>query len=113
MNRNMKVIAIVLVAGMVISLIGVAILSGNQSNPTAQSQNANLTSEQQNIFTTLVKRYKCLCGDCTLGLYNCTCDAPKGAEELKGFIKYNLAQGKTRNEVISLVANRYDMQPAY
>ncbi|KXS44734.1 MULTISPECIES: hypothetical protein [unclassified Candidatus Frackibacter] len=116
MNKSMKTVAMILVAGMVLSLVGIAVLSTNQSRNTPsvnQGQNVRLTSNQQGVFNALARRYKCLCGDCTLGLYNCTCDSPKGAKEIKGFIKYNLAQGKTRGEVIKLVSSRYGMQPGY
>ncbi len=48
--------------------------------------------------------FRCACGGCgELFLIDCTCDMPRGAKEEKDFIRRNLQQGLSVDEVITLV----------
>ncbi len=52
--------------------------------------------------------FRCACGGCgELFLIDCTCDMPRGAKEEKDFIRRNLQQGLSIDEVITLVDNEY------
>ena len=52
--------------------------------------------------------FKCACGGCgELFLIDCTCDMPRGAKEEKDFIRRNLQQGLSVDEVITLVEKEY------
>jgi hypothetical protein len=52
--------------------------------------------------------FRCACGGCgELFLIDCTCDMPRGAKEEKDFIRRNLQQGLSVDEVITLVENEY------
>lgn len=52
--------------------------------------------------------FRCACGGCgELFLIDCTCDMPRGAKEEKDFIRRNLQQGLTVDEVITLVEKEY------
>jgi hypothetical protein len=52
--------------------------------------------------------FRCACGGCgELFLIDCTCDMPRGAKEEKDFIRTNLQQGLSVDEVITLVEKEY------
>ncbi len=52
--------------------------------------------------------FRCACGGCgELFLIDCTCDMPRGAKEEKDFIRRNLQQGLSVDEVITLVEKEY------
>jgi cytochrome c-type biogenesis protein CcmH/NrfF len=93
---------------MVFSVVGVAVFSSKEEvSSYSQVQVGKLTATQQDIYNKLNSRYKCLCGDCDLMLYECDCDSEQGATEIKNFIKYNLAQGQSEAELINSLAARY------
>ena len=52
--------------------------------------------------------FRCACGGCgELFLIDCTCDMPRGAKEEKDFIRRNLQQGLSVDEVVTLVEKEY------
>jgi hypothetical protein len=52
--------------------------------------------------------FRCACGGCgELFLIDCTCDMPRGAKEEKDFIRKNLQQGLSVDEVITQVEKEY------
>jgi hypothetical protein len=56
----------------------------------------------------VAKHFKCPCGGCgELPLATCECDMPKGAVEVKHFIRGKLAEGFSVDQVIELVDKRY------
>ena len=66
--------------------------------------NSNLTGQVQLVAA----NFKCACGGCgELFLIDCTCDMPRGAKEEKDFIRKNLQQGLSVDEVITLVEKEY------
>ena len=56
----------------------------------------------------VAKNFLCACGGCgELPLETCTCDMPKGSVEEKNFIRKNLNEGLTVEQVIELVDEKY------
>jgi hypothetical protein len=79
-------------------------------SPTGQNfqrvsdNNAALESEVKLVAA----NFRCACGGCgELFLIDCTCDMPRGAKEEKDFIRRNLQQGLSIDEVITLVDKEY------
>jgi hypothetical protein len=66
--------------------------------------NSNLVGQVQLVAA----NFRCACGGCgELFLIDCTCDMPRGAKEEKDFIRKNLQQGLSVDEVITLVEKEY------
>jgi hypothetical protein len=66
--------------------------------------NSNLAGQVRLVTA----NFKCACGGCgELFLIDCTCDMPRGAKEEKDFIRKNLQQGLSVDEVITLVEKEY------
>jgi hypothetical protein len=77
--------------------------SGSNYQP-ASGANSNLAGPVQLVAA----NFKCACGGCgELFLIDCTCDMPRGAKEEKDFIRKNLQQGFSVDEVITLVEKEY------
>ena len=56
----------------------------------------------------VARNFRCACGGCgELQLATCQCDMPSGAEEERAFIRYNLKDGLTVDQVIEMVDNKY------
>lgn len=52
--------------------------------------------------------FNCPCSDhCGDALDTCSCSAPRGAVEIKGFIQTQLDAGKKENDVVKLVQQKY------
>ena len=80
------------------------ILTDSSSYRSASSPNSNLAGQVQLVAA----NFKCACGGCgELFLIDCTCDMPRGAKEEKDFIRKNLQQGLSVEEVITLVEKEY------
>lgn len=72
-----------------------------QDQPVA---NAGLESKVRLVTA----NFRCACGGCgELPLIDCTCDMVKGAKEEKDFIRQELSVGKTVDQVIRLVEEKY------
>jgi hypothetical protein len=56
----------------------------------------------------VARNFKCACGGCgELPLETCECDMPKGSVEEKKFIREQLAEGLTVEQVIELLDKKY------
>jgi hypothetical protein len=76
-------------------------VSNNKSAPGA---NSDIVGQVQLVSA----NFRCACGGCgELFLIDCTCDMPRGAKEEKDFIRRNLQQGLSVDEVITLVEKEY------
>lgn len=63
--------------------------------------------DEADVFA-VAKNFICACGGCgEQPLETCQCDMPKGSVEEKNFIRKNLAQGLTVDQVIELVDEKY------
>lgn len=55
----------------------------------------------------VAKEFACPCGNCNDALDTCTCDHPKGAFEVKGFIAQQLAAGHKKPHIVEMVQQKY------
>lgn len=66
-----------------------------------------LNVEEEAVIS-VAKNFKCPCGGCgELPLATCECDMPRGAVEVKNFIREKLAGGFSKEQVIELVDKQY------
>jgi cytochrome c-type biogenesis protein CcmH/NrfF len=78
--------------------------SGAAISQSAPGNNANL----ENQVRLVAANFRCACGQCgELFLIDCTCDMPRGAMEQKNFIRNQLRQGTTVEQVITLTDQQY------
>jgi len=71
---------------------------------TASGANSDIIGQVQLVAA----NFRCACGGCgELFLIDCTSDMPRGAKEEKDYIRRNLQQGLSVDEVITLVENEY------
>jgi cytochrome c-type biogenesis protein CcmH/NrfF len=77
------------------------------ARPNIQT-NANNDSALESQVQLVAANFRCACGGCgELFLIDCTCDMPKGAVEEKAFIRDQLRQGLSVDQVIQLLDNKY------
>jgi hypothetical protein len=80
------------------------ISTGPSNFEPVSGANSNLAGQVQLVAA----NFRCACGGCgELFLIDCTCDMPRGAKEEKDFIRKNLQQGLSVDEVINLVEREY------
>jgi len=80
------------------------ISTGASNYEPVSGANPNLAGQVQLVAA----NFRCACGGCgELFLIDCTCDMPRGAKEEKDFIRKNLQQGLSVDEVITLVEREY------
>ena len=66
------------------------------------------SSDLEGQVKLVTANFRCACGGCgELFLIDCTCDMPRGAKEEKDFIRRNLQQGLSVDEVVTLVEKEY------
>jgi len=92
-----------LIAKMVLSPV-----SGSNGGSTivqpAAGNNPNIESQVKLVAA----NFRCACGQCgELFLIDCTCDMPRGAVEEKSYIRNQLRQGMTVDQVINLLDKKY------
>ncbi|NOX89369.1 MAG: zinc-ribbon domain-containing protein [Calditrichaeota bacterium] len=77
------------------------------SNPNSQTSGKILASLQDR--PRIIAQFECPCGQCDIDeLKDCSCEHPKGAKEVKGFIDRKIAEGRfTPNEIVGLVETVY------
>ena len=78
--------------------------------PARQNFQTNSTNDSalESQVQLVAANFRCACGGCgELFLIDCTCDMPRGAKEEKEFIRQNLQQGLSVDEVITLVEKEY------
>ena len=72
-----------------------------------QTSSGNITGLESQVRL-VTANFRCACGGCgELPLIDCTCDMVKGAKEEKDFIRRKLRNGKTVDQVILLVEEKY------
>ncbi len=103
------VIVVVVIAGVLIWILSLSPSSGNRSS---ESQDVNLVPASKQAWTAEVQaiatNFNCPCGECGITpLDECTCDAPRGAVEVKSYISELLDQGLSKFEVVKLVEEQY------
>ena len=77
------------------------------NNTTKQVVKQDTGSIDERVMQ-VARNFRCACGGCgELQLATCQCDMPRGAEEEKAFIRYNLKDGLTVDRVIQLVDKKY------
>jgi len=92
--------------------LGAKVMLSPVSNPVAGSSNYQTPSVKDTGLESQVRlvtaNFRCACGGCgELPLIDCTCDMPKGAKEEKDFIRRELRDGKTVDQIIRLVEEKY------
>jgi hypothetical protein len=100
-------IAIFFAGGVTIKAIftpSASVLTGGSNYKPALGTNSAIAGHVQLVAA----NFRCACGGCgELFLIDCTCDMPRGAKEEKDFIRRNLQQGLSVDEVITLVEKEY------
>jgi hypothetical protein len=77
---------------------------GSENYQSYSNGNAALESQVRLVAT----NFRCACGGCgELFLIDCTCDMPRGAIEEKDFIRNQLQQSLTVEQVVILVEKEY------
>jgi cytochrome c-type biogenesis protein CcmH/NrfF len=94
-------------AGLVAKMVFSPVSGSNSGLTIVQSaggSNPNLESQVKLVAA----NFRCACGQCDeLFLIDCTCDMPRGAVEEKNYIRNQLRQGMTVDQVIDLMDNTY------
>lgn len=103
------VIVVVVIAGVLIWILSLSPSSGNRSS---ESRDVNIVPASKQAWTAEVQaiatNFNCPCGECGITpLDECTCDAPRGAVEVKSYISELLDQGLSKFEVVKLVEEQY------
>jgi cytochrome c-type biogenesis protein CcmH/NrfF len=94
-------------AGVVVTMVYSPVSNTNNGSTIVQpaaGKNPNLESQVKLVAA----NFKCACGQCgELFLIDCTCDMPRGAVEEKSYIRNQLRQGMTVDQVITLLDKKY------
>jgi hypothetical protein len=95
-------------AGLVVKMVFSPVSDPNRSfanyQKSSSSGNANIESQVKLVAA----NFRCACGGCgELFLVDCTCDMPRGAKEEKDFIRNQLQQGLSIDQVVNLVDREY------
>lgn len=103
------VIVVVVIAGVLIWILSLSPSSGNRSS---ESRELNIVPASKQAWAAEVQaiatNFNCPCGECGITpLDECTCDAPRGAVEVKSYISELLDQGLSKFEVVKLVEEQY------
>ncbi len=102
-----------LTVGYTVALVGVGMLAGFLifkfgTSESGSENNANVPAALQSAAVLDVAReFMCPCGNCNDPLDTCTCDHPKGAFEVKGFIAQQLAAGHLKPHIVEMVQQKY------
>ncbi len=94
-------------AGLAIKLVYPPASGTNSGSAMFQSASGN-SANLENQVRLVAANFRCACGQCgELFLIDCTCDMPRGAVEEKNFIRNQLRQGLTVDQVINLMDKEY------
>jgi cytochrome c-type biogenesis protein CcmH/NrfF len=94
-------------AGVMVKVVFVPSAENKPARPNIQTNSTNDSALESQIQL-VAANFRCACGGCgVLFLIDCTCDMPKGAVEEKAFIRDQLRQGLSVDQVIQLVDNKY------
>jgi hypothetical protein len=101
------IIVLVVIAGILITILSLAPGSrstGSKGVSVVSGQSDNWEAEVLGIAA----NFNCPCGECGITpLDTCTCDAPRGAIEVKTYIRELLGQGLSKFDVVRLVEEEY------
>ena len=101
------VVALIVSVGLIAKLVLVSNDTPVNTNQTSSVQSKNVASPDARIQL-VASRFRCACGGCgELPLDECTCDMPRGAVEEKNFIRNQLQQGLTIDQVVKQVNEKY------
>jgi hypothetical protein len=88
-------------------LVGFLIFKFGISN-SGSEDNADIPAALQSAeVLDVAQGFMCPCGKCSDRLDVCTCDHPKGAFEVKGFIAQQLAVGHMKPHIVEMVQKKY------
>lgn len=84
-------------------------LNMNKGQPSsAQALSANPSNPAQDLmFAKIVKELNCICG-CKMELQPCTCDEPKGSQEIRRFVLMLVQQGLPKPDIVKRLEEKYD-----
>jgi len=75
--------------------------------PAPQAAPFQGTVTQSAAVIDIAKDFMCPCGKCNDALDVCSCDHPKGAYEVKGFIAQKLQEGHEKPHIVELLHQQY------
>jgi cytochrome c-type biogenesis protein CcmH/NrfF len=110
---------IYLLFGLGLAIIIIALLLIDRPTQRRAVIEHNHDSKATTTFTSVVyevaEKFICPCGGCgEMALETCSCDMHQGAIEAKSFIQQQLNQGKSKDEVIAAMIQRYGyLKPEY
>jgi hypothetical protein len=82
-------------------------VENQQTRPNVQTNSTNDSAIESQVQL-VAANFRCACGGCgELFLIDCSCDMPKGAVEEKAFIRDQLQQDLSVDQVIQLVDKKY------
>ena len=100
-------IVIFFAAGLMVKVVFSPSVEIKPARPNIQTNSTNDSALESQIQL-VAANFRCACGGCgELFLIDCTCDMPKGAVEEKTFIRDQLQQGLSIDQVIQQVDNKY------
>jgi len=107
--KIVSIFAIIISASLIVSLV----FSQNSTRQKSMGE-SSVSQQTPASFDARVQlvasRFKCACGGCgELPLIDCTCDMPRGAVEEKTFIRDQLQNGLTIDQVVRLVNEKYGL----
>jgi cytochrome c-type biogenesis protein CcmH/NrfF len=80
--------------------------SGGTSAGTAANRPQALPIQSEAVLD-IAAQFICPCGSCSDSLDECTCDAPRGAVEVKSFIAQKFQEGHKKPHIVEMVQERY------
>ena len=100
-------VALIISAGLIVKIMFLNNAPPVNMSPTVPAQSQDIVNGDARIQL-VASRFSCACGGCgELPLDECTCDMPRGAVEEKTFIRNNLRQGFTIDQVVKAVDEKY------
>ncbi|MBD3275267.1 MAG: hypothetical protein GF372_08150 [Candidatus Marinimicrobia bacterium] len=81
-----------------------------QNSANQQMQNNSDVPVYSDQVQQVAGNFMCPCGECDDNLALCTCTAPNGSVDVKGFIQEGLAQGKSVEQMITAVQLKYNAE---
>lgn len=91
-------------------IVGIAILKIGESTPDSASSppvSDFPSSLQSPAVLEIAAEFDCFCGSCEDRLDVCTCEHPRGALEVKGFILQKLQEGHHKPHIVEMVRENY------
>lgn len=108
-KKGKSPIPVPLILGGVIVLV-VAGLFFFQNSANQQMQNNSNVPVFSDQVQQVAGNFMCPCGECNDNLALCTCTAPNGSVDVKGFIQEGLNQGKSVEQMVTAVQLKYNAE---